>query len=146
MNIVLSIHYMDLLLPLKSQQQIDGHQILPQQLNQLHELFQQYAKEITLDAGYYNAQCANELFKRGFFVSIPYKRSQTKEHPSCRRHQFKKLNETTYACQWAYRFVIQHQRAKAITNLKHQKEAAKLPVRFKRKRPYFKAFYSSKNL
>ena len=46
--------------------------------------------------------------------------------------------------QWAYRFVIQHQRAKAITNLKHQKEAAKLPVRFKRKRPYFKAFYSSK--
>ena len=75
-----------------------GHQLLPQQLNQLHQLFQQYAKEITLDAGYYNAQCANELFKRGFFVSIPYKRSQTKEHPSCRRHQFKKLNETTYAC------------------------------------------------
>ena len=55
-----------------------GHQILPQQLNQLHELFQQYAKEITLDAGYYNAQCANELFKRGFLSPYLIKEARQK--------------------------------------------------------------------
>lgn len=77
---------------------VPGHQILPEQVDQLKEFFGAYAKEITLDAGYYNARCANALFKRGFFVSMPYKKSRAKEHPSCKRDQFKAVNETLYSC------------------------------------------------
>ncbi|MGN7479843.1 transposase [Solibacillus silvestris] len=64
---------------------VPGHKNLPKQVDQLKELFGGYAKEITLDAGYYNAACAKALFERNFFVSMPYKRSRSKEHPQCKK-------------------------------------------------------------
>ncbi|OCS86801.1 transposase [Caryophanon latum] len=77
---------------------VPGHQVLPTQVDQLHLLFGEYAKEITLDAGYYNATCAKQLLKRGFFISMPYKRSRSKEHPKCKRTHFKKVKDGLYAC------------------------------------------------
>ena len=77
---------------------VPGHQVLPTQVDQLNDLFGEYAKEITLDAGYYNAACAKELLKRGFFISMPYKRSRSKEHPQCKRSQFTEVKECLYAC------------------------------------------------
>ena len=77
---------------------VPGHKILPSQLDSTRTIFGEYCKEITLDAGYYNAACARELFARGLFVSMPYKRPTTKEHPKCKRTQFTQVNETLYAC------------------------------------------------
>lgn len=77
---------------------VPGHQVLPTQVDQLKRFFGEYAKEITLDAGYYNATCAKQLMKRGFFISMPYKRSRSKEHPKCKRMQFKKVTDCLYAC------------------------------------------------
>ncbi|WP_107840352.1 transposase [Metasolibacillus meyeri] len=77
---------------------VPGHKILPRQVDQLKELFGAYAKEITLDAGYYNATCAKALFDRNFFVSMPYKRPHSKEHPQCRKVQFQQVTETLYCC------------------------------------------------
>ena len=59
-----------------------GHKILTGQVDALKELFGTYEKEIALDAGYYNATaCAKALLDRKFFISMPYKRSRSKEHP-----------------------------------------------------------------
>lgn len=77
---------------------VPGHKILPEQVDRLKELFGAYAKEIALDAGYYNAACANALFDRNFFISMPYKRSRTKEHPQCKQVQFKQVTDTLYCC------------------------------------------------
>lgn len=77
---------------------VPGHRILPSQLDKLHTLFSTYAKEITLDAGYYNAHFAKALFQRGFFVSMPYKRPRAKEHPDCKRTQFIQVKEARYCC------------------------------------------------
>ena len=77
---------------------VPGHRILPGQVDELKAMFGAYAKEITLDAGYYNARCANALFERGFFVSMPYKAPRTKEHKDCKRIQFKQVNKATYCC------------------------------------------------
>ncbi|MEK4425252.1 transposase [Solibacillus sp. FSL K6-1523] len=50
---------------------IPGHKILPGQVDQLNKLFGAYAKEITLDAGYYNATCAKALFAEKNFFRYP---------------------------------------------------------------------------
>ncbi|OZI11453.1 transposase, partial [Bacillaceae bacterium SAS-127] len=77
---------------------IPGQRQLIGQVDQLKKLFGQYAKEIALDSGYYNATLARKLFKRDFFVYMSYRRFATKDHPKCRRYQFKQVNEDLYAC------------------------------------------------
>ncbi|MBM7650567.1 transposase [Bacillus ectoiniformans] len=77
---------------------VPGHRQLPEQLDRLRELFGEYAKEIALDSGYYNASLARKLFERGFFVYMSYRRFSSNEHPKCRRHQFKRVYEDLYAC------------------------------------------------
>lgn len=64
----------------------------------LKELFGTYAKEIALDAGYYNAACAKALLDRKFFISMPYKRSRSKEHAQGKKAHFKQVSETAYCC------------------------------------------------
>lgn len=75
-----------------------GHQILLQQVDELRDVLGSYAKEIALDAGYYNARCAKALFERGFLVSLPYKPPRTKEQPPCKRIHFQRVHETLYCC------------------------------------------------
>ncbi|WHY44614.1 IS1182 family transposase [Lysinibacillus pakistanensis] len=77
---------------------VPGHRKLVGQVDQLKQLFGQYAKEIALDSGYYNAPLARRLFERKFFVYMSYRRFATKDHPNCRRYQFKQVNENLYAC------------------------------------------------
>lgn len=77
---------------------VPGHRKLIGQVDQLKELFGYYAKEIALDSGYYNADLARRLFERHFFVYMSYRRFTTKEHPKCRRYQFKQVHEDLYAC------------------------------------------------
>lgn len=75
-----------------------GHRQLIKQLDDLKDLFGQYAKEIALDSGYYNASLARLLFERELFVYMSYRRFSSKEHPSCRRYQFQRVHEDLYAC------------------------------------------------
>jgi transposase len=77
---------------------ISGHRKLIGQVDQLKLIFGQYAKEMALDSGYYNAYLARRLFERDFFVYMSYRRFSTKDHPQCRRYQFKQVNEDLYAC------------------------------------------------
>ncbi|MED4589869.1 transposase [Priestia flexa] len=75
-----------------------GHRKLIGQVDQLNDLFGKYAKEIALDSGYYNAKLARKLFEQDFFVYMSYRRFPTKDHPQCRRYQFKQVKEDLYAC------------------------------------------------
>ncbi|PFK29088.1 transposase [Bacillus cereus] len=77
---------------------VPGHRKLIGQIEQLKRSLGQYAKEIALDSGYYNASLARRLFQRGFFVYMSYRRFTTKDHPKCRRYQFQQVNEDLYAC------------------------------------------------
>ena len=77
---------------------VPGHRILLNQLDGLQKRLGYYAKEVALDAGYYNARLADGLFERGLFAYISYRRFSSKEHPECRKSQFKKANEELYAC------------------------------------------------
>jgi transposase len=77
---------------------VPGHRQLIGQVDQLKALFGQYAAEIALDSGYYNAPLARRLFQRGFFVYMSYRRFSSNEHPKCRRHQFRRVHEDLYAC------------------------------------------------
>jgi transposase len=77
---------------------VAGHQVLLPQLDSLWSLFGRYCNEVALDAGYYNAKLAKELFKRKIFAYISYRRPSTKEHPQCRRSQFRKVREDLYSC------------------------------------------------
>ena len=77
---------------------VPGHRKLIGQVDQLKRVFGQYAKEMALDSGYYNAYLARRLFERDFFVYMSYRRFSTKDHPQCRRYQFKQVNEDLYAC------------------------------------------------
>lgn len=77
---------------------VPGHRILIQQLEKLKGVFGSYSKEIALDAGYYNAKLAKQLFQRNFLTYISYRRFSSKEHPKCRKTQFKKVREDLYAC------------------------------------------------
>ncbi|MBZ5752190.1 IS1182 family transposase [Metabacillus rhizolycopersici] len=77
---------------------VPGHRKLIGQVDHLNDLFGKYAKEIALDSGYYNAGLARKLFERDFFVYMSYRRFPTKDHPQCRRYQFKQVNEDLYAC------------------------------------------------
>ena len=72
---------------------VPGHRIVIHQVDTLKERFGQYAKEMALDSGYYNAHLARKLFERDFFVYMSYRRFSSKEHPTCRRHQFKAVTE-----------------------------------------------------
>ncbi|MET1030649.1 transposase [Domibacillus tundrae] len=75
-----------------------GHRQLIGQVDRLRDLFGQYAAEIALDSGYYNASLARQLFSRGFFFYMSYRRFASNEHPKCRRHQFRRVHEDLYAC------------------------------------------------
>jgi transposase len=77
---------------------VPGHKILPSQLDSLRNLFGRYSSEIALDAGYYKARLAIELFKRNIFAYISYRRTATNEHPQCRRRDFQQVKENLYAC------------------------------------------------
>lgn len=77
---------------------VPGHRLLIDQVDALKELFGQYANEIALDSGYYNAYLARKLFEREFFVYMSYRRFPSNEHPKCRRYQFKAVTEDIYAC------------------------------------------------
>jgi transposase len=77
---------------------VPGHRILPSQLDLLRDIFGSYCSEIALDAGYYNARLAQELFDRGIFTYIAYRRTSSKEHPQCRRIMFKQIKENLYCC------------------------------------------------
>ena len=77
---------------------VPGHRQLIEQMDDLKNLFGQYAEEIALDSGYYNASLARKLFERDFFVYMSYRRFSSNEHPKCRRYQFKKVHEDLYAC------------------------------------------------
>ena len=77
---------------------IPGHQVLPAQLDHLRELFGRYCTEIALDSGYYNARFIKKIFSRKIFAYIAYRRIPVKEHPQCRRTQFRRIKEDLYAC------------------------------------------------
>ena len=77
---------------------VPGHRQLIGQVDQLRDLFGQYAPEIALDSGYYNAMLARRLFSRGFFIYMSYRRFASSEHPKCRRYQFQQVHEDLYAC------------------------------------------------
>lgn len=77
---------------------VPGHKILLSQLDSLRNLFGRYCAEIALDAGYHNARLARELFKREIFAYIAYRRRLSKEHPQCRRNQFRQVKENLYCC------------------------------------------------
>ncbi len=77
---------------------VPGHRVLIQQLDTRRDFFGQYAKEIALDAGYYNTKLAKQLFERKLFAYISYRRFPSKEHPQCKRVQFTKVKEDLYAC------------------------------------------------
>jgi transposase len=77
---------------------VPGHKILSSQLDSLKGFFGSYCSEIALDAGYYNARLAQELFDREIFAYIAYRRTSTKEHPQCRKSMFHRLKENLYCC------------------------------------------------
>jgi transposase len=77
---------------------VPGHKVLPSQLDSLRNLFGRYSSEIALDAGYYKAHLAIEIFKREIFAYIAYRRTATDEHPQCRRRNFQQVKENLYAC------------------------------------------------
>lgn len=77
---------------------VPGHRMLMKQLDELKSRFGCYSREVALDAGYYNARLAEEIFKRDIFAYISYRRFSSKEHPNCRKINFKKVNENLYAC------------------------------------------------
>lgn len=77
---------------------VPGHRILLSQLDDLRNKLDCYPKEIALDAGYYNARLAEEIFKRDIFAYISYRRFSGKEHPNCRKSKFREVNENLYAC------------------------------------------------
>jgi Transposase DDE domain len=83
---------------------VPGHRILPSQLDSLKNLFGRYCAEIALDSGYYNAKLARKLWNRGIFAYIAYRRPSMKEHPNCRRFQFKRVREDLYACPYGVPF------------------------------------------
>ena len=101
-----------------------GHRKLIGQVDQLKRVFGQYAKEMALDSGYYNAYLARRLFERDFFVYMSYRRFSTKDHPQCRRYQFKQVNEDLYALRVVYHFIIKQRTGRATMNLNRLKGAA----------------------
>ncbi|WP_242161705.1 IS1182 family transposase [Bacillus cereus group sp. BfR-BA-01522] len=77
---------------------VPGHRILRKRIECTKERLGYIPKEIALDAGYYNARLAEGLFQNNLFSYISYRRYASKEHPECKKNQFKQVHEDLYAC------------------------------------------------
>lgn len=77
---------------------IPGHQVILDRFDQLRRIHHTYAKEVALDAGYYNVRIGEGLEKRKIFAYISYRRYARNEHPKCKTIQFQKVKEDLYAC------------------------------------------------
>jgi len=72
--------------------------VVLQQFDQLRMFHNSYAKEVALDAGYYNVRMRKELEKWKMFAYISYRRYARNEHSKCKTTQFRKAAEDLYAC------------------------------------------------
>jgi hypothetical protein len=75
-----------------------GHRVVLQRFDQLRMFHNTYAKEVALDAGYYNVRMGEGLEKRKMFAYISYRRYARNEHSKCKTTQFRKAAEDLYAC------------------------------------------------
>ncbi|MDH2923749.1 IS1182 family transposase, partial [Bacillus cytotoxicus] len=72
---------------------VPGHRILRKRIECTKERLGYIPKEIALDAGYYNARLVEGLFQNNLFSYISYRRYASKEHPECKKNQFKQVHE-----------------------------------------------------